>query len=81
VLLTDKATGIRGGKREFGHIVVVRCIESTDARQATVTQLPWKTLTWLADRITALPNVHRCLYDLTPDPPATVEYVRRPEFP
>jgi GMP synthase (glutamine-hydrolysing) len=75
VLLTDKATGIRGGKREFGHIIVVRCIESTDAREATVTQLPWKTLGRLADRITALPNVNRCLYDLTPKPPATVEYV------
>lgn len=28
-----------------------------------------------ARRITAIPGVNRCVYDLTPKPPATVEYV------
>ena len=74
-LLDDRATGIRDGKREFGRIVAVRCIESTDARTATATRLPWETLERLAARITALPGVCRCLYDLTPKPPATVEYI------
>ena len=31
VLLNDCATGIRDNKREFGQIIVVRCIDSTDA--------------------------------------------------
>ncbi len=75
VLLNDRATGIRDGKREFGNIIVVRCIESTDARTATVTELGWDTLHALAEQITALPGVNRCLYDLTPKPPATVEYI------
>ncbi|MBN2449057.1 MAG: ExsB family transcriptional regulator [Lentisphaeria bacterium] len=75
VLLNDCATGIRHGRREFGQIVVVRCIESTDARQATVTRLPWDILERICGRITAIPGVNRCLYDLTPKPPATVEYV------
>jgi GMP synthase (glutamine-hydrolysing) len=75
VLLNDCATGIRHGKREFGQIIVVRCIDSVDARKATVRELPWKTLHRLTRRITALPGVNRCLYDLTPKPPATVEYV------
>lgn len=75
VLLTDRATGIRNGKREFGHIIVVRCINSVDARTATATRIPWPTLERVCRRITALPNVNRCLYDLTPKPPATVEYV------
>jgi GMP synthase (glutamine-hydrolysing) len=75
VLLNDCATGIRHGRREFGQIVVVRCIESVDARTATVTRLPWATLERLARRLTELPGVNRCLYDLTPKPPATVEYV------
>jgi GMP synthase (glutamine-hydrolysing) len=75
VLLEDRATGIRNGKREFGRIIVVRCIDSTDAREATVRELPWETLHRLARRITAIPGVNRCLYDLTPKPPATVEYV------
>ena len=75
VLLNDYATGIRHGKREFGQIIVVRCIDSVDARKATVRQLPWQTLHRLTRRITAIPGVNRCLYDLTPKPPATVEYI------
>jgi len=75
VLLNDLATGIRDNKREFGQIIVVRCIESTDARTATVTELPWPKLHRVARRITDIPGVNRCLYDLTPKPPATVEYV------
>ena len=75
VLLNDCATGIRNGKREFGRIIVVRCIESTDARTATVTRLPWEKLERICQRITEIPGVNRCLYDLTPKPPATVEYV------
>jgi GMP synthase (glutamine-hydrolysing) len=75
VLLEDRATGIRNGKREFGRIIVVRCIDSTDARQATVRELPWDVFHRLCERITQIPGVNRCLYDLTPKPPATVEYV------
>ena len=74
-LLNDYATGIRHGKREFGQIIVVRCIDSKDARQATVRELPWKTLHRITRRITSIPGVNRCLYDLTPKPPATVEYI------
>jgi GMP synthase (glutamine-hydrolysing) len=75
VLLKDRATGIRNGKREFGEMIVVRCIDSTDAREATVRELPWETLHRLTRRITSIPGVNRCLYDLTPKPPATVEYI------
>lgn len=75
VLLNDYATGIRNGKREFGQIIVVRCIDSVDARKASVREIPWRTLHRISRRITAIPGVNRCLYDLTPKPPATVEYI------
>ena len=76
VLLTDRATGIRNNKREFGQIIVVRCIESTDARTATATELPWDKLNLICQRIiTEIEDVNRCLYDLTPKPPATIEYI------
>jgi GMP synthase (glutamine-hydrolysing) len=76
VLLNDLATGIRGGKREFGQIIVVRCIESTDAREAAPTELSWETINRLVARITTeIPDVNRCLLDPTPKPPATIEYV------
>ncbi len=75
VLLNDRATGMVQGRREFGQIIVVRCLHSLDARTATPVELPWERLKRICDRITALPDVNRCLYDLTPKPPATIEYI------
>jgi len=75
VLLGDKATGIRDGKREFGQIIVVRCVDSVDARVATAVELAWDKLRRICERITEIPGVNRCLYDLTPKPPAAIEYV------
>ncbi len=75
VLLNDRATGIRDNKRQFGQIIVLRCIESIDARTATVTQLPWEKLNRICQRIIQIEGVNRCLYDLTPKPPATIEYI------
>ena len=75
VLLEDKATGIRDGRREFGQIIVLRCIDSVDARTATPVELPWETLHRICKRITSIEGVNRCLYDLTPKPPATIEYI------
>jgi GMP synthase (glutamine-hydrolysing) len=75
VLLQDKATGIRDGRREYGEMIVVRCVDSVDAREATAVELPWPKLHRICQRVTALAGVNRCLYDLTPKPPATIEYV------
>lgn len=75
VLLNDRATGMVQGKRQFGQIIVVRCLHSLDARTATPVELPWKKLKRICDRVTAIPDVNRCLYDLTPKPPATIEYI------
>ena len=75
VLLNDRATGIRENRREFGQIIVVRCLNSVDARTATVTKIPWDKLNRISKRITSIKGVNRCLYDLTPKPPATIEYI------
>jgi len=75
VLLNDRATGIQDGKREFGQIIVVRCLNSVDARVATPVDLPWEKLHRICKRITSIKDVNRCLYDLTPKPPATIEYI------
>ena len=75
VLLNDRATGIQEGRREFGQIIVVRCINSVDARTATAVKIPWKKLFRICERTTSVKGVNRCLYDLTPKPPATIEYI------
>lgn len=76
VLLKDKATGIRGGKRFFGNIIVVRSVESKDAMTASVTRVPWRILEKIRDRITEeVPQVIKVLFDITPKPPSTIEFI------
>jgi len=76
VLMGDKATGIKNGKRELGNIIIIRCVESLDARTATSTKLSWNILEKITKRLTTeIPGVNRVCYDITPKPPATIEYI------
>jgi len=76
VLMEDKATGIRNNKREFGNIIIIRCVESVDARLAIPTRIPWKLLEKITKKIiNEIPQVTRVCYDITPKPPATIEYI------
>lgn len=75
VLHSDKATGIKDGKRVYGNIITVRIVESTDAVTAKAKEVPYKMLMKIAKRITKeIPSVVRCLYDLTDKPPSTIEF-------
>lgn len=79
VLLNDKATGVAGvgeGGRSFGDMIAIRSVESRDALQAEVTEIPWELLKKIQRRIIAeIPSVIKVLYDLTPKPPSTIEYI------
>lgn len=76
VLMNDMGTGVEGGKRKFGHIIIIRSVESQDAMTAQPTPVPWDVLTRLATRITMeIPEVVRVAYEITPKPPATIEYI------
>jgi len=76
VLLADKATGVRKGERIFGEIIVIRAVDSEDAMTARVSKIPWEVLKKIQKKITRkIPSTTRVLYDLTPKPPATIEYI------
>lgn len=76
VLLSDRGTGIEKGKRKFGEIVIIRSVESKDAMTAEPTKVPWEVLMNISKRITSeIPEVVRVAYEITPKPPATIEYV------
>jgi len=76
VLLNDMGTGIEGGKRKFGHIIIIRSVESRDAMKAQPTPVPWDALMKMSRRIVKeIPTVTRVAYELTPKPPATIEYI------
>lgn len=69
------STGVRGGKRVDAWPVVIRAVNTLDAMTADVEELLWPLMKRLTARITAeVPNVNRVLYDLTPKPPATIEW-------
>ena len=76
ILHEDRVTGIRGGKREFGWQIEVRCFESQDAVTATPTRLPFETLEKLGERIPAeVPGVVSVTYNITRKPPTTIEAI------
>lgn len=76
ILHEDKVTGIRGGKRDFGLQIEVRCWDSTDAKVGAPTKLPFRVLERLGDRITSeVPGVVSVTYNIARKPPSTIEAV------
>jgi len=76
ILHQDRVTGMRDGKRDFGLQIEIRCWDSTDARTATPTKVPFETLTRLANRITQdVPGVVSVTYNIASKPPSTIEAV------
>ena len=76
ILHQDRVTGMRGGKRDFGMQIEVRCWDSLDARRAIPTRIEWETLEHLSLRILdEVPGVVSVTYNLAPKPPSTMEAV------
>ena len=69
------STGVRGGKRVDAWPVVIRAVNTIDAMTATVATPDWPLLQKITDRILSeVPTVNRVLYDMSPKPPATIEW-------
>ena len=70
-----KSTGVRDGKRSFDWPVIIRAVNTVDAMSATIETIDCAILQKITDRILKeVPMINRVLYDMTPKPPATIEW-------
>ena len=70
-----KSVGVRDNARCFEYPVILRAINTIDAMSASVEQIDWQILLKITDRILKeVKNVNRVCYDLSPKPPATIEF-------
>ncbi len=70
-----KSVGVKNNARSFDYMVIIRAINTIDAMSATIERVDWDVLQKVTDRILAeVDNVNRVCYDMSPKPPATIEF-------
>ena len=70
-----KSVGMKNHARCFEYMVIIRAINTIDAMNATIERVDWDILQKITDRILAeVDNVNRVCFDMSPKPPATIEF-------
>ncbi|MEM0446803.1 MAG: glutamine-hydrolyzing GMP synthase, partial [Candidatus Nitrosocaldus sp.] len=70
----DRAVGVLGDGRVYGHIVSIRVVESVDAMTADWARLPYELLARISNRVTnEVEGVTWVTYAISSKPPATIE--------
>ena len=75
VLPDIKSVGVMGDERTYAWPVILRAVESADAMTADWVRLPYDVLARISGRIVGeVAGINRVVYDITPKPPATIEW-------
>ena len=70
-----KSVGMKNNARVFEYMVIIRAINTIDAMTASIEKVDWNVLERITERILAeVENVNRVCYDMSPKPPATIEF-------
>ena len=75
IMTNVKSVGVRNGARTFGYVIGIRAISTKQFVKAGVVELPFKFVTKVAEKIaTKVKGANRVVWDITPKPPATIEW-------
>lgn len=75
ILLPIRSTGVMGDGSSFEECLAIRMVDSVDAMTAEATEVPWKDLKEITNRIiNEVKGINRIVYDVTSKPPATIEW-------
>ena len=75
IMTNVKSVGVRNGARTFGYVIAIRAISTSQFVKAGVVELPFKFVTMVAEKIaTKVKGANRVVWDVTPKPPATIEW-------
>lgn len=75
-VMTDvKSVGVKNNARTFGYVIAIRAVSTSQFVKAGVVELPFRFVTKVAAEIaTKVKGVNRVVWDITPKPPATIEW-------
>ena len=75
IMTNVKSVGVKNGARTFGYVIAIRAISTSQFVKAGIVELPFKFVTMVAEKIaTKVKGVNRVVWDITPKPPATIEW-------
>ena len=75
IMTNVKSVGVKNGARTFGYVIGIRAISTQQFVKAGVVELPFKFVTKVAEKIaTTVKGANRVVWDITPKPPATIEW-------
>lgn len=75
VLTNMKSVGVMGDGRTYDYTIALRAVTTSDFMTADFARIPYEVLAKASSRIAnEVGNINRVVYDITPKPPATIEW-------
>ena len=75
IMTNVRTVGVKNNARTYGYVIAIRAVSTSQFVKAGVVELPFKFVTKVAEKIaTTVKGVNRVVWDITPKPPATIEW-------